>query len=84
MSAGNAFTESFASGGLIWPTKPCPVLIDHEERFPVGFVSDFAERDGWNEATFVLDMDKPLADVALRAAARRHPRLARREVAPEG
>ena len=44
--------------------KPCPVLIDHDERFPVGFVSGVAERDGWNEATFVLNMDKPLSDVA--------------------
>jgi hypothetical protein len=61
---GERVTESFASGGLIWPTKTCPVLIDHDERFPVGFVSDVAERDGWHEATFVLNMDKPLADVA--------------------
>jgi hypothetical protein len=61
---GQRVTESFASGGLIWPTKPCPILIDHDERFPVGFVSDFAERGGWNEATFVLDMDKRLSDVA--------------------
>ena len=30
----------------------------------MGFVSDVAERDGWHEATFVLNMDKPLADVA--------------------
>jgi hypothetical protein len=62
---GERVTESFASGGLIWPTKPCPVLIDHDERFPVGFISGVAERDGWHEATFVLDMDKPLSDVAL-------------------
>ena len=62
--SGQRVNESFAAGGLIWPTKPCPVLIDHDEKFPVGFVSDFAERDGWNEATFVLNMDKPLADVA--------------------
>ena len=61
---GQRVTESIASGGLIWPTKPIPVLIDHEERFPVGFISDVAERDGWHEATFVLDLDKPLADVA--------------------
>ncbi len=62
---GKRVTESFASGGLIWPTKACPVLIDHEDRFPVGFISGVAERDGWIEATFVIDMDKPLADVAL-------------------
>ena len=61
---GERVTESFASGALIWPTKPVPVLIDHDERFPVGFVTNFAERDGWHEATLVLNMDKPLADVA--------------------
>ena len=77
--SGQRVTESFASGGLIWPTKAVPILIDHDERFPVGFVSGVAERDGWHEATFVLNMDKPLSDVALdllRASA--HPsRLAR-------
>ena len=61
---GERFTESIAAGGLIWPTKAVPILIDHDERHPVGFVSGVAERDGWHEATFVLNMDKPLADVA--------------------
>jgi len=30
----------------------------------VGFISGVAERDGWHEATFVLNTDKPLWDVA--------------------
>ncbi len=64
MERGERFTESIAAGGLIWPTKACAVLIDHDERFPVGFVSEVAERDGWHEATWVLDTEKPLADVA--------------------
>jgi hypothetical protein len=62
---GERVMESIASAGMIWPNTACPVLIDHEERFPVGFISDVAERDGWHEATFVLNMDKPLSDVAL-------------------
>ena len=81
---GERVTESFASGGLIWPTQTVRILIDHDERFPVGFVSDVAERDGWYEATFVLNMDKPLADVACELLLCWHPRLSRREVGPEG
>ncbi len=30
----------------------------------MGFISGVAERDGWHEATFVLNTDKPLWDVA--------------------
>jgi hypothetical protein len=62
---GERVAESIASGCLTWPLKYVPVLLGHDEKRRVGFVTDVRERDGWHEATFVLDMDKPLARVAL-------------------
>jgi hypothetical protein len=62
---GRRVAESIASGCLTWPIESVPVLLGHDERRRVGFVTDVSERDGWHEATFVLDMDRPLSRVAL-------------------
>lgn len=59
---GHWWTESIASGGLVWPLKAVPVLLDHEPSQRVGFVTDVRERDGWHECEFVIDRDRPLAD----------------------
>jgi hypothetical protein len=62
---GRRVRESIASGCLTWPLETVPILLCHDDTKRVGFVSELAERDGWWEASFVLDMDRPLSRVAL-------------------
>lgn len=64
VEGGQRVRESFASGGLTWPIESVPVLLSHDESKRVGFVSEVAERDGWYEASFVLNMNRPLSRVA--------------------